>query len=134
MEKKRMGWKTKGMNRDWAVSSFNQEFAFENHNLRLITNEKNTLMSWVNEKGSKEIIPNINYTPWIEDENEAIRGTTIYGVPIGTAVINHQLVIFTHNVSTNTQAPPIIRPDSIYVFWQDNDTLYGKVLYNGNEQ
>jgi hypothetical protein len=89
-------------------------------------------MSWVNERGSKEIIPNINYTPWAEDENEVIRGATIYGVPIGTAVINHQLVIFTHNVSTNTQAPPIIRPDSIYVFWQDNDTLYGKVLYNGN--
>lgn len=53
MAKKYINWKTKGMNRDMSVSAFNPEFAFENHNLRLATNEGNTMMSWVNERGTK---------------------------------------------------------------------------------
>ena len=55
MAKKQMSWKTKGMNRDLSVSAFNPEFAFENRNLRLSTNDSNTLMSWVNEKGTREV-------------------------------------------------------------------------------
>ena len=54
MVKKVMLWKTKGMNRDLSVSSFSPEFAYENLNLRLSTNDGNTLMSWVNEKGTKK--------------------------------------------------------------------------------
>ena len=37
--KKQMMFKTKGMNQDLSVSAFNPEFAFENMNLRLSTNE-----------------------------------------------------------------------------------------------
>ena len=54
MAKKITGWKTKGMNRDLSVSAFNPEFSFENMNLRLSTNEGNTLLSWVNEKGTQQ--------------------------------------------------------------------------------
>lgn len=79
MAKKLTGWKTKGMSRDLSVSAFNPEFAFENMNLRLSTNESNTLMSLVNEKGT------LNMTTSQE----------ILGTPVGTAVINHQLIIFT---------------------------------------
>ena len=50
--KKQTSWKTRGMNRDLSVSAFSPEFSFENMNLRLSTNEGNTLMSWVNEKGT----------------------------------------------------------------------------------
>ena len=39
MAQKLIGWKTKGMNRDMSVSAFNPEFAFENINVRLSTNE-----------------------------------------------------------------------------------------------
>ena len=55
MAKKYINWKTKGMNRDMSVSAFNPEFAFENVNLRLATNEGNTMMSWVNERGTKKM-------------------------------------------------------------------------------
>lgn len=79
MVKKLSAWKTKGMNRDLSVSAFNPEFAFENRNLRLSTNEGNTQMSWVNEKGTAEISLD----------------NPIEGTPIGTAIINHQLVLFT---------------------------------------
>lgn len=90
MAKKFLGWKTRGMNRDLSVTAFNPEFAFENRNLRLSTNEFNTLLSWVNEKGTTEMAlvkyvgPPSGYIP-----------TTIIGNPIGTAVVNHKLIIFT---------------------------------------
>lgn len=80
MSKKLTGWKTKGMNRDLSVSAYNPEFAFENINLRLSTNEHNTMLSWVNEKGPARI----------NTDNP------ILGIPVGTAIINSQLVLFTH--------------------------------------
>lgn len=94
MAKKLMSWKTKGMNRDLSVSAFNPEFAFENRNLRLGTNDANTMMSWVNEKGTMRI-PIVRGN-WISgDDSTRTTVTEIIGTPIGTAVINHQLVVFT---------------------------------------
>ena len=55
MGKKITGFKTKGMNRDLSVSAFNPEFSFENINLRLSTNEGNTMLSWVNERGPLQL-------------------------------------------------------------------------------
>lgn len=81
--KKQLLFKTKGMNRDLSVSAFNPEFAFENMNLRLSTNESNTMLSWVNERGTLRIT----------DGNNA--DITLAGYSIGTAVLNHKLVVFT---------------------------------------
>ena len=86
MAKKAMMWKTKGMNRDLSVSAFSPEFAFENMNLRLSTNEGNTQMSWVSERGTRKITYEAG-----SDE--------LVGLPIGTAVIDHQLVLFTTEYS-----------------------------------
>lgn len=95
MAKKLSGWKTKGMNRDLSVSAFNPEFAFENMNLRLATNENNTLLSWVNERGTAPIT--LVDENWVTDNHDTPRcKTSIEGTPIGTAVLNHQLVLFTH--------------------------------------
>lgn len=127
MGKKVTGWKTKGMNRDWSVSAFNYEFAFENVNLRLSTNENNTLMSWVNEKGPLAISITIDVDPW-ETEDKQDPSSSIVGIPIGTAIINHKLVLFT--TAKNTA-----RPDYIYVLWYSNEEktqMSGKILYNGN--
>ena len=92
--KKQTSWKTRGMNRDLSVSAFSPEFSFENMNLRLSTNEGNTLMSWVNEKGTASI--RIVSGNW-NDGKDSIRVsvTELSGTPIGTAVINHKLVVFT---------------------------------------
>jgi hypothetical protein len=62
-----MIWKTKGMYRDLSVSAFNPEFSFENRNLRLSTNDGNTLMSWVNEKGTSSLSLYIPKKAWNGD-------------------------------------------------------------------
>lgn len=126
MGKKISGWKTKGMNRDMSVSAFNAEFAFENVNLRLSTNENNTTMSWVNERGPLLLTLSIDIDPW-ETEDKQPAQTSMVGVPIGTAVINHKLVVFTTRVGNS-------KPDNIYVLWYDNDektSMVGKRLYRG---
>ncbi len=119
MGKKVTAWKTKGMNRDLSVSAFNPEFTFENVNLRLSTNENNTMMSWVNEKGPAAI--NI-----IQDGTEDI-ALVLQGTPIGTAVLNHQLIIFT--TSSNQE------PDYIYLLWYSDTSktsMKGKKLFSGH--
>ena len=121
--KKQMSWKTKGMNRDLSVSAFNPEFSFENMNLRLSTNEGNTLMSWVNEKGTAAIDIVEGY--WKEGDTSQTSVTAIDGTPIGTAVINHQLVIFSKDTNS----------DLIYILKYADDskaTMLCKRLYKGN--
>ena len=129
MAKKYINWKTKGMNRDMSVSAFNPEFAFENVNLRLATNEGNTMMSWVNERGPKLIEIARMIQAWDDDELE---DKTILGFPIGTAVLHHQLVVFTTSNGTETSED---KPDRIYVFkYSDTKktTMIGRLLYEGN--
>ena len=118
MAKKLMAWKTKGMNRDLSVSAFNPEFSFENINLRLSTNEGNTMMSWVNERSTGEI------TLCAETSDGEAGGTMkIEGTVIGTAVLNHQLVLFT----TDTTADFIYR----FKYIDDERTkMSGKLLYS----
>lgn len=117
MERKGAGWRTKGMNRDISVSVFDPQFSYENINLRLSTNDDNTFMSWVNERGPKKL-----------SISSADTGAlmTIRGIPLGTAVLNNQLVLFTHEDAT----------DHIYVFivtTADNEvSITGKELFSGN--
>lgn len=159
MEKKQIQFKTKGMNRDLSVSSFNPEFSFENMNLRLITNEGNTLMSWVTERGPKELPLSITGVETITPNTQNPKGslfqhitisgkkdTAIRGIPIGTAVVNHKLVLFTTTtdsskvLSESTTNPFGLQqfggyPDYIYVLeFIDNSktALKGRILYNGN--
>ena len=122
MAKKQSLWKTKGMNRDLSVSAFNPEFSFENMNLRISTNDNNTLLSLVNEKGTA-IIP--TYT---KDANENLVPSTIEGVVIGTAIINEQLVLFTTD-------PIHFFDDHIYVFkYTDSskNAMVGELLWSGS--
>ena len=114
MQKKLMSWKTKGMNQDLSVSAFNPEFSFENMNLRLSTNEGNTLMSWVNEKGTSPISLTLTDS----------RSYSLVGTPIGTAVLNQQLVIFTHGSGD--------KPDYIYKLTGYGSSMVVDILYNGN--
>lgn len=129
MTRKSISWKTKGMNRDTSVSGFNSEFAFENYNLRLTTNEGNTMTSLVNERGTKELRIRIYH---LDKETNKLSeddfDNHLTGTPIGTAVINHRLIIFAHSDSA----------DFIYALWKpsegDNDSadFIGRVLYSGN--
>ena len=123
--KKNIIWKTKGMNKDTSVSAFNPEFAFDNVNIRLSTNEKNTMLSWVNERGPKLMRLKIDTQPWSREESEDRYTTVIEGVPIGTAILYHQLVVF----STDSKGT-----DCIYVFnatEEEEYDLYGRRLFKG---
>lgn len=101
MAKKLIGWRTKGMNMDTSPSAFSPEFAFENRNIRLSTNEGNTQMSWVNERGTKEIKVKIDTMPWSDNKEETGALSryrySIEGFIIGTAVLDHKLILFTVN-------------------------------------
>lgn len=120
MARKNINWKTKGMNRDISVSAFNPEFSFENVNLRLATNDGNTMMSWVNERGPKKLNLSISGNGFDIQSQDALIGT-----PIGTSIINHQLVLFTTDSSN----------DYIYCLWKSksrSNLFEGKVLYKGH--
>ena len=88
MAKKQMIFKTKGMNRDLSVSAFNPEFAFENNNLRIYTNEGNTLMSWVNERGTIEIPIYKEYIGTTGTPIPSEELLDIIGICVGAAVLN----------------------------------------------
>ena len=108
------------MNRDLSVSAFNPEFAFENRNLRLSTNENNTMLSWVNEKGTQEMVLDIEYYDSLGTKQKA---SNIFGRVIGTAILNRYLVLFSHS---NTK-------DYIYRLESDGGHyMFGKILYSGN--
>ena len=117
MEKKAIAWKTKGMNQDLSASAFNSEFSFENMNIRLSTNEGNTIMSWVNERGTEAVT----------------LSQSIAGIPIGTAVIDHKLVVFT---TENTQEEhPAEKTDRIYRLSfsnADKTSIQVSLLFYGN--
>lgn len=111
---KGISFKTKGMQRDLAASAFNSEFAYENKNIRIITNEDNTLYSLVNEKGTKLV--NINGID------------SINGVVIGEAAIDDELILFTTNIISTIND----KRDRIYKIKLNGDNLDGQVLFEGN--
>lgn len=110
---KDISFKTKGMQRDLAASAFNSEFAYENKNIRIITNEDNTLYNLVNEKGTK--LANINGID------------SIKGVVIGEATIDDELILFTTSIMST-----INKRDRIYKIKLNGDNLDGQILFEGN--
>lgn len=67
----------KGMQRDLSVSSFNPEYAYENKNIRIMPTDESTLLSIINEKGTKNL------------------SVDMKGVPIGQSIIENSLIVFT---------------------------------------
>lgn len=104
--KKQVGFKTRGMNRDLSVSAFNPEFSFENMNLRLSTAEGNTMLSWVNEKGTAPM-------KYYNADQHTYPTIDLMGVAIGTAVINNTLIVFTAG-NTVEEDEQEVYPDHIY--------------------
>lgn len=109
---KKSTWQIKGMQRDLSVSKFSSEYAYENKNIRIMSTDDNTLLSIVNEKGTKEV--------------SNIEGIdSIKGLPIGQATINGYLVLFTTDQDNGK--------DYIYKIWFDKDSLHGVILYDSNK-
>ncbi len=124
MPKKVSKFVIKGMQRDLSVSKFNPEFAFENKNMRIAALGDNTLLSLVNEKGTS-----LCEITWVTspDGDTGETDSFVYGTPIGKAVIDRKLILFTHKIGDTTEYP-----DRIYRLWFDGDILKGMVLKRGN--
>ena len=133
-------FKTKGMQRDLSASAFNSEYSYENKNVRVMPTDESTLLSLINEKGNKK-------------SSIAGVGDYIKGIPIGQALVNDELVIFTagndkdslytniegeeleiDNIAANELTIDIDYPfeDRIYKLWFNNGALTGKRLFRGD--
>ena len=139
---KQVIFKTKGMQRDLSASAFNSEYSYENKNVRVMPTDESTLLSLINERGNKK-------------SSIAGVGDHIEGIPIGQALINNELVVFTvsdkpllnvNNISAQEEEiSNIISTEStidldldldfedrIYKLWFNNGVLTGKILFSGN--
>lgn len=103
-------FKIQGMNQDNSESAFPEKFAFDIRNMRIDARNENTLLSLTNEKGNQRI------------QSETYQ--TIYGSPLGYAIINDQLILFTHNPSTQT--------DYIYKITTDGRWFDYHIVFEGD--
>lgn len=123
-----------GMNRDLAMSKFDMRFAYENKNLRLVTDDATSKLVMTNERGPARI------EVWFEKKGGWEVGD-IYGIVLGTAVIDNHLVLFTHGYFDviDPQTHEIVRldRDRIYRIDFEDDATDGKPvkgyeLYRGD--
>lgn len=132
-------FKTKGMQRDLSASAFNSEYAYENKNVRVMPTDESTLLSLINERGNKK-------------SSIAGVGDHIKGIPIGQALINNELIVFTcgdksildadieaeelsiNDITAKEEVVDIDYPfeDRIYKLWFNNGVLTGKRLFRGD--
>ena len=83
MKQKAFVLQNKGMNRDLSISKATESSAYENHNIRILAKDHDTLLSVTNERGNKEIpFPNLP------------------GKLIGWNVLNNHIVLFLHDSGT----------------------------------
>ena len=137
---KQISFKTKGMQRDLSASAFNSGYSYENKNVRVMPTDESTLLSLINEKGNKK-------------SSIAGVGDHIKGIPIGQALVNDELVIFTagndkdslhtniegeeleiDNIAASELTIDIDYPfeDRIYKLWFNNRVLTGERLFRGD--
>lgn len=123
-----------------SVSAFNSEYAYENKNVRVMPTDESTLFSLINERGNKK-------------SSIAGVGDYIEGTPIGQALINNELIIFSYGKKTKLPEVDIKAEEStinnitaeessieiettpldrIYKLWFDNGNLTGKLLFKGD--
>lgn len=121
MEQKAFTLLNKGMNRDLSISKAGESSAYENHNIRIIARDHDTLLSVTNERGNKQIVLGEN--------------VGIVGELVGWNVLNNQIILFTTD-SFNKN-----KPDYIYRIEYDDElgsfrlkygSMEGRWLYNGN--
>lgn len=132
-------FKVKGMQRDLSASAFNPEYAYENKNVRIAPTDDSTLFSLINEKGNK--LANISGI-----------GDYVQGIPIGQALINDELILFTCGYKSSTEVDieaeeqtvnditaeeetldiDLPSEDRIYKLWFNNGALTGQRMFRGD--
>lgn len=121
-----------GMNRDLAMSKFDARFAYENKNLRLITDKTTSKLVMTNEKGPKKL-----KIYFYNKQKNSYLPSNIIGTAIGTAVIDNHLVIFTHGGVNKATDTVNVYESNDYIYRIDfvddsNYNVQGKLLYKGD--
>lgn len=109
---KQIAFKIKGMQRDFSESAFNPQYSYENKNIRIMATKENTMLSIVNEKGTKLLTIDM-----LNNIDDSIKGT-----PLGQTVLGDYFVLFTHDTDA----------DYIYRFNFSGSTIIGIILFKGN--
>lgn len=110
MEHKAVNFIIQGMQRDLNIARYDQNFAYENMNIRLTAMQDKTLLAITNEKGNKKII--------IKDES-GNSNLSIVGSYVGHCIVGKYLVLFTTGDL-----------DYIYRFKFIDGELYGTLLHS----
>lgn len=115
MELKQIDINNQGMSQDISISKISeQNYAFENWNIRIQATDNNTLVSITNIQGPKLLESN---------------GVTISGTVIGKCITPDYLVLFTNDVN-NTEAPDYIYKIDLNSLDKSQYSLF--ILFNGN--
>lgn len=112
-----------GMLRDRSISKTDNQFAFENHNIRITARDKDTLLSVTNERGNRQVVFS-NSDDAKSSKYNGVFANEILGTLLGYAVLNKYLVLFTTDNGT----------DYIYriQYFDTNDEWYLRLLYQGS--
>jgi hypothetical protein len=105
----------KGMNQDLSISKYSPEFTFKNYNVRINSDNNNSLFTLTNERGTKKV-------SLLDGDNKE---TTIQGTIIGKAILGEYIVLF-------TTGDRIYRLEPIVDFNYKTPKLRVKVLFHGN--
>lgn len=131
--KKQQAFNIKGMTKDISRSKSGTELAYDIQNMRLTSQEGETLLSLTNEKGNKEYT--LDFKSFANSIKNSVSSTAeakheFIGKIIGYCVLDKYLVIFTHYVDNDNKIS-----DRIYRFEEDSTNkmqLNGVLLYQGD--
>ena len=113
MKQKAFVLQNKGMNRDLSISKAGESSAYENHNIRILARDHDTLLSVTNERGNKRILLNelVNSNLRITEDQErrnlqngelrtvdevSSREADFSDTLIGWNVLNNHVILFLH--------------------------------------
>lgn len=130
--KKQQVFNIKGMTKDISRSKSGSELAYDIQNMRLTSQEGETLLSLTNEKGNKEYKLDFKKFATNSDGTVDVNESriTFTGKVIGYCVLDKYLVIFTHQEGNKNKNIP--SQNRIYRFEEDSTdkmTLDGCLLY-----
>ena len=119
MKQKAFVLQNKGMNRDLSISKATESSAYENHNIRVLARDHDTMLSVTNERGNRRVILNDQVSENLritEDEELRITENELFrkvydtsetdtidfdGILIGWNVLNNHIVLFTNEGTTD---------------------------------